>query len=324
MPSLKTVASALALGVVAVVGFLWSAEHLWQSATPSPIEASRVSKAPAKETARLPAVEPSVVTPARTTAHGDVGPTTTPVVAAWRAFDKSTSEDLRLVVHRASVTGALVDVAAASALRIRCIGNSSPPSYYDEARIKLSDKQRHLLTKFAVQCESEADPSSGKTIRDASGYTGDPTKLRSAAIGSRVSDPDEQDRILRFAKETQSASLLEAVSHAVIDAKSLERMGLPPHADFPDILDKQMAVVMIRVRACEARGDCDGAAMLFPMCSTINACVDDLREYGPRRIYGDRADRAIFPGLIGEKAPSPEAVKARWMQVQAVLQANLF
>jgi hypothetical protein len=114
-------------------------------------------------------------------------------VELWRGFDQSYNKSLRILRHQAALSGKLVDIAAATALVGRCASNPMPPEHFEQAGLKLPERQKQLLTDLLAQCE-EGGLTVHAEVKDLSGYTGDPVKLRQAAGGSRVFEAADQER----------------------------------------------------------------------------------------------------------------------------------
>jgi hypothetical protein len=309
--------------LVAVAGAWW----LWpQKPDPQPpiklpepvVQPSKPEVAPiappAAAAATAPASEPQRATRATLTAAQK---------QAWRQFGNVYKEKYSVVRHRSAVTGSLLDASAAAAQLRWCTYFSMPERFYDDNRIELSEPQRRLVRDGHEQCRNGA-LTVQKSIKQTDGYVGDPEQFVIASAGNGAVTPEAARQIFDFVKQTESASLLEAMPYNVL-LKALYESGLlPPHPSLPKELDGGLLLSVLKLKGCEERGDCAGMGNFSPNCSQDNACVNDYREFAATRIYGDVSTRAhgYHPQLVG--GATAAQLKERYEQIQRAVTTFFF
>ena len=287
------------------------------------------------QVARRDPLQEAPVTSASARAVADVAPRT---LLAWQVIDRGRAEPLRVLRQRAQASGALSDVLAFTAQQARCI--QTFPSIRlsdDEATGKLPQAQRQLLQALEMRCEGAPFESLASAIRDRQGFTGDLDALLAAVGGQSVPDADAAQALMAFVRSTGSATLFEATAHSLLVPR-LGGLGVSADARFNAVADDALTMMVVRLYACQARGDCAGDGNLFPDCAAFHACVDDLQQLGTRHLFVDGPDRIQLPGLwqpegtaeewafirrwlpgASPAMPDAKAIQARWNEIVRAL-----
>jgi hypothetical protein len=245
-----------------------------------------------------------------------------PELQAWNNFGLIYREPHRVLRERAARTGSLLDIAAVRAHTLWCLGAASPAGYYEQNGVQLPERQRQLLAERSARCEGSMSPMR-EPVRDAAGYPGDPQVFLQVFHGG-VKDWDERQRILAFVRETQSASLLQAVLTSLIDMRTPYELGVPDSWRYFPMNDWEMVLSVVALRACEERDDCAGDSALNPYCSLFKTCADDVRESVARQYlnsaWGQHVGMVYWLTLTGVTG---NELHQRWRLVERLVHTHL-
>jgi hypothetical protein len=101
--------------------------------------------------------------------------------------------------------------------------------------------------------------------------------------------------LLALLRREQSPELLLAALPALERAEAWQQLGWVDGRSIGDQLaDLYLLRHAIELAACNAQLDCRRAAAERHACTSLQDCVDDLRELVPRHVLGEEAQRPVF------------------------------
>jgi hypothetical protein len=314
--------------LLAVICCFVLAAAAWVTLRPSPLQGEQATapavalvEVPGKGAATLPGMpSPSPDSKQWATQPPKLGSEQAKV---WQQMARTFDEPFSVVRHRAAVTGNLRDIAAATAYKQRCLLIEIERTKREDGGIPRPERQLKLLEEMATRC-ANVNLESVKTVKDPAGYQGDPQTLLRAIATVPVDDSEERQKILALVRETKSATLLESVTPALVNADLLYELGLPKASGIDPDIDRRLAMVAIKIRACEERGDCSGMSAFRADCAVANQCVDDYRNYPAQRLFGAEADRALRFRSANLQGVTTEQLKQRWEQIQQLLRSRVY
>ena len=229
----------------------------------------------------------------------------------WEAtLKRARAEPVTASIHRAAVTGDIVDIATARWMRgVYCKDANVSTEDLRRKDVPITPLLTDYLSRLKEQCSRGGMRSpAGIPVKLDRGFGVDAQNFIEAASGAIVPNAQDRKNILKAVAETGSVQLLEVAS-SLITANDLSDLGLAPIAGIPPLIDHALVDLAIKIAACNARGDCDQVAFRNLECSAFNACVNDLRNFPRERIYGSQENRAALVKNLNVK---PAQLESRW------------
>lgn len=235
--------------------------------------------------------------------------------AVWEtALKRARAEPVTASIHRAAVTGDVIDIATARWMRgVYCKDANVSTDYLKSKGMPVTAEVTDYLSRLKEQCNRAGMRSpAGIPVKSDRGFGINTQNFIEAASGAIVPDAEERRSILKRVVETGSIQLLEVAS-SLITSKDLYDLGLKPAQGIPPVIDHALVQLAIKIAACNSRGDCDQVAFRELECGASNACVKDLRDFPRERIYGPKDARAT---LVSSLNVDSEQLELRWRSIE--------
>lgn len=273
-----------------------------------------------------------------------------------QAFAQAFDKPIRVIAHKAAVTGKVADIVAAKQMAQRCLGAS--PYWHilrqEPGRLvnNLGAHRIKAIQAFEQNCEGyQSVRTQTFSVRDDTV----PPEIAGRLIGlishpesHATVDPAGRQSLLEFVRATGSTELPRSVRGTLLqDPEALASLGLPPDPRFDQAKDATMLHYALELQACQRSGRCAQEALLDMQClfpqSPWGGCVESLADYPAVRMFGSIEERALWAqprpaGLMDEallalaakdpsiertikpwtKALSDDDLKERWRQMQAL------